>query len=394
LRRVLAVVLACGLFAAAPSAAAAEDPSTRKKVQTYLDLATDLFKSGDFEGALAELRRAEGLSDLAVVRYNIGRCLEQLHKDVEAVAAYETYLAIQDTTDGATERQRKAKEAVTRLAASQPFGTLEVACPAGGSTVMVVGLMPAPVPCPWRSDHVAVGIYDVQTQAPAFTRTQIAANKTTALIAPLAPAPNSNPNPNNTKPNPTLPNPPPPVHGVAEGSPVTLHLVAERDGDLMNVMVDSSPALACQAPCQVNVPGGRHRITVSGDATYSDTVSVYPNGPSTAKLGRRRAGFTALGVSSVVVGGVGFLVGLGWLGYVATYNGANPYAAQLNYAPPAALLAVGAGVAIVGGVVGFKLAGRNTVEMTASREVSPPQLLSLGVAPVRGGGVAGATFSF
>ncbi|MGC4116134.1 MAG: hypothetical protein QM765_16450 [Myxococcales bacterium] len=161
--------------AAAPPASAtqpaakqgAEDPRVRKKVQTYLDLAGELFKTGDFEGALAELRRAETLTDLAVVRYNIARCFEEMGKEVEAVGAFDKYLALNDPTTGAADRQKRARETVARLA-PKLFGGLEVTCPIEGSSVFVMELMQAPAICPWKAEKVPPGTYEVQTFSPGY----------------------------------------------------------------------------------------------------------------------------------------------------------------------------------------------------------------------------------
>ncbi|MGC4113730.1 MAG: tetratricopeptide repeat protein [Myxococcales bacterium] len=190
LRLLLALALPCGAFTlaltSAPSPAlAAEDAVTRKKVQTYLDLAAELFKSSDFEGALGELRRAEALSELAVVRYNIARCLEELSRDTEAVAAFEKYLSLNDPNDGAAERQKRAKDAIARLRA-RSFGAIEVNCPIEGSSVLVVGLMQIPEVCPWKGDRVKPGTYDVQTFSPGFppyaARVQVKPGETVAVL--------------------------------------------------------------------------------------------------------------------------------------------------------------------------------------------------------------------
>ncbi|HEY3446797.1 MAG TPA: PEGA domain-containing protein [Myxococcales bacterium] len=198
--------LALWLPAAAPPApraqpaavkpGSAEDPRVRKKVQAYLDLAGDLFRSGDFEGALAELRRAEALTDLAVVRYNIARCSEELGREVDAVGAFDKYLALTDTTAGAADRQKRARETVARLA-PKLFGGLEVTCPVEGSSVFVMELMQAPATCPWKAEKVPAGTYEVQTFSPGFapfvTKVTVPPGKSVLVAAQAVPVPPSPP---------------------------------------------------------------------------------------------------------------------------------------------------------------------------------------------------------
>ncbi|MBI5543376.1 MAG: hypothetical protein HY901_05775 [Deltaproteobacteria bacterium] len=193
MRTVVFVASLCLAVPLVPAPApAADEQVTRKKVQAYLDLAADLFKARDFEGALAELRRAEALSDLAMVRFNSARCLEELHREVETVTAFEKYLSLKDSGGGAAERQRRAREAIARLAPTL-FGGLEVTCPLEGSSVFVMELMQAPVACPWKSDKVSAGSYEVQTFTPGFapfiTRVTVPPGKSVIVAAQAVPAP-------------------------------------------------------------------------------------------------------------------------------------------------------------------------------------------------------------
>lgn len=194
----LSIALSLWLPMAAPAAQpaqpaskqGAEDPRVRKKVQTYLDLAGELFRTGDFEGALGELRRAEALTDLAVVRYNIARCLEEMGKEAEAVGAFDKYLALNDASGGSADRQKRARETVARLA-PKLFGGLEVTCPVEGSSVFVMELMQAPAPCPWKAEKVPPGTYEVQTFSPGFapfvTKVTVPPGKSVLVAAQAVP---------------------------------------------------------------------------------------------------------------------------------------------------------------------------------------------------------------
>jgi hypothetical protein len=155
----LAVTLVlCGLATA--RAAAPDKEMLHTKVQTYLSLAADLFAGRDYEGALVELQRAEALEPLASVRFNIARCYEELKRPAEAQAAFERYLATPDTSAGADDRQRRAREAVTRFD-KLLFGSLEVTCEPG-ALVEIPGLTERPAACPFKAPHVKPATYTVK----------------------------------------------------------------------------------------------------------------------------------------------------------------------------------------------------------------------------------------
>lgn len=94
---------------------APEPASEHGEVQDYLDRAAERFATKDFEGALTELRKAQALEDLAVVRFNVARCLEELERAEDAIAAYQAYLVAPDLAAGADVRQGYARQVVAFL---------------------------------------------------------------------------------------------------------------------------------------------------------------------------------------------------------------------------------------------------------------------------------------
>ena len=178
---------------AAEAEGAAADPATHAKVQAYVDLAAKLFRAGDYGGALEELQRADALEELAIVRFNIARCHEELRQPGQAIAAYRRYLATPDP--GSEERRGKAQSTLARLEqeAAQSTGTLEVRCAPGG-WVEVGGVSPAPEPCPFLRE-LAQAIYTVRVSRagmqPAVTQVRVDPQKrsTVALEAQPVPAP-------------------------------------------------------------------------------------------------------------------------------------------------------------------------------------------------------------
>lgn len=188
---VLAVLIAVSAGAAPPQVS---PEATRKKVQSYLLLAADLFKTGDFEGSLAELRRAQGLEDLAVVRFNIARCLEELGRAEEALTAFEFYLQAQDSTENAGVNQQRAKDAIARHEGAL-FGTLEIACQPEGAQLKIPPVAPAPVPCPFSSARVKPGTYQVTASRPggleisSTVKVEAGKRAQATLLVPEAPPP-------------------------------------------------------------------------------------------------------------------------------------------------------------------------------------------------------------
>ncbi|MBI5548466.1 MAG: PEGA domain-containing protein [Deltaproteobacteria bacterium] len=165
----LAIALLGLTVSAEPSTPAADEAVTHTKVQAYLSLASDLFRSQDYEGALAELKRADELVELPVVRCNLARCCEERKRPEEAVAAFERYLAGPDTSSVAATQQKRARESLARLERTY-FGSLEIACTPEGSPVQirVARVAPSPVLCPASLRRVRAGTYAVTATLPGF----------------------------------------------------------------------------------------------------------------------------------------------------------------------------------------------------------------------------------
>lgn len=304
----LALAIGCSLLAPPSPAVAAEDAVTRKKVQTYLDLAAELFKSADYEGALGELRRAEALSELAVVRYNIARCLEELTRDSEAVAAFEKYLSLNDANDGAVERARRAKDAIARLSA-RSFGSIEVSCPIEGSSVLVVGLMQIPEGCPWKGDKVKPGTYDVQTFSPGFppyaARVTVKPGETVAVLGQGGDGkPPPQPTASAAKPTP----PPAQPQPQPQPSPTTAAQPAPQPTAQPQPKTVAQPVQPAAQPSDrpVAQPEPARTVTASPEPGPTKYVEKQVTTRSTGKI----VGGTVLGVVAV-----GSLVGMSYFMY-------------------------------------------------------------------------------
>jgi len=190
-RRWRAIALGVALLGVC-AAAAPESAGTRRKVQGHLDRAAKLFGTRDFNGALAELQAAEKLTDLAVVRYNVARCFEELGRGREALDAYESYLTLADTTSGADERRARATKASRQLEAKL-FGSLAIRCSVATAKLTVAHLVETPQPCPLEKARVAPGSYEVEATAagflPATVAVQVKAGERAELPLQLIPVP-------------------------------------------------------------------------------------------------------------------------------------------------------------------------------------------------------------
>jgi len=189
--------------------------------------------------------------------------------------------------------------------------------------------------------------------------------------------------------------PPPPEPAVApaptsEAKPsVTVEFQAHRPGDSFQLLINRSAA--CPVPCRVPVPAGFHSVEVSGDASFHETLFVPVSAtPVQAVVHRRRGGFLALGITSLSVGVVAALLGTGTL--VGALNLADP---PDRNAVGGALLGGGLAVALAGSLTGFLLMDGNGISTApAPSPATGPRVTSVGVAPVRGGAVVGATVGF
>lgn len=158
MRRALPLLIA--LLAAPPAVAAPSrlDAETREAVAA----AGRHFSAGRYAEALDALRRIEDrVPEDASVRWNIARCLEELGRPREAIAAFERARAL-----SADDADRDAADGrIAALRARLP-GALWIVCE--GGTVRVDGLDPAA--CPARWDAVPPGRRAGRVEGPGGAR--------------------------------------------------------------------------------------------------------------------------------------------------------------------------------------------------------------------------------
>jgi tetratricopeptide (TPR) repeat protein len=161
----LAVLL--GALAAPQAARASEKEEARK----HYDRAIELVDDGQLEGAIVEFQRSYDLTHHFAVLYNIGQVFVSLAKPVEAVDAYERYLA-----DGGKKipaaRHTEVEQEIARQKAR--IATLEIRGLPEGAGVRVDGkeIGKAPIAAPVR---VGVGTHSIAASAEGCdpTETQV-----------------------------------------------------------------------------------------------------------------------------------------------------------------------------------------------------------------------------
>jgi tetratricopeptide (TPR) repeat protein len=116
----------------------------RERARAEFAQGQELYRTGDYAGALAAFQNAQETQPSPAAEYNIGRCYERLGQLPEAVAAYERYLAAAPEAPD----QAALGEHVAELRRQMPAeARLSVSVEPSGATVSVdqASAEPAPV---------------------------------------------------------------------------------------------------------------------------------------------------------------------------------------------------------------------------------------------------------
>ena len=159
-KQTASLVIVLGALAAPQAAQAGEKEEARKHYDRALELADD----GQPEGAIVEFRRSYDLTHHFAVLYNIGQVYVSLARPVEAVDAYERYLA-----DGGKKipaaRRAEVEQEIARQKAR--IATLEIRGLPEGAVVRLDGkeIAKAPITAPVR---VGVGTHTIAASADGY----------------------------------------------------------------------------------------------------------------------------------------------------------------------------------------------------------------------------------
>jgi len=161
-RQTAFLVIVLGALAAPQAARAGVKEEARK----HYDRAVELVDDGQLEGAIVEFQRSYDLTHHFAVLYNIGQVYVSLARPVEAVDAYERYLA-----DGAERFQRTGAPRWKRKSYRQKarIAILEIHGMPQGAVVRVDGneIGRAPISAPVR---VGVGKHTIAASPKATIR--------------------------------------------------------------------------------------------------------------------------------------------------------------------------------------------------------------------------------
>ncbi len=118
--------------AAVPPAA---DALAKSTAQVLLKEGTALYERGDFAGALTKFEAAYGVYPSPKLLFNIGQADRYLGRPVDALEAFERFLAL--TADAAPDILAEAHQSVADL--KTKLGQIEVECSGSGAEVVVDG---------------------------------------------------------------------------------------------------------------------------------------------------------------------------------------------------------------------------------------------------------------
>ena len=120
------------------------DPQAKAQAQTLLGQGTKLYEQGDVTDALEKFQAAYAAYPSPKLMFNIGQCNRDLSRPVEAVEAFEKFLA--GAADAPPEMAADARKAVAQL--QKKLGRIQIDCETAGAAVSVdgksVGLAPLP----------------------------------------------------------------------------------------------------------------------------------------------------------------------------------------------------------------------------------------------------------
>ena len=191
------LVLLAILAQASPSAG---DPQAKAQAQALLGQGTKLYQQGDVAGALEQFNAAYAAYASPKLMFNIGQANRDLRRPVEALEAFEKFLA--GAADAPPEMIADARKSVAQL--QEKLGRIQIDCETAGAEVSVdgrsVGLAPVPDPIWATPGRHQVAAKHAST-APALEDVDVTAGSVStvtmrmpSLAAPLAaPAPRAAP---------------------------------------------------------------------------------------------------------------------------------------------------------------------------------------------------------
>ena len=179
------------------------DPQAKAQAQELLSQGSKLYHQGDLAGALEKFEAAYVAFPSPKLMFNIGQAKRDLGRPVEAVEAFQRFLA--EATNASPETMAEARNSVAELRGR--LGKIRIDCDTAGAQIAVdgksVGLAPLPDlvwATPGRhqvtAKHVsaAPAIEDVEVAAGSVSTMTLRLLPLTVPLAAPAPAPTAAPN--------------------------------------------------------------------------------------------------------------------------------------------------------------------------------------------------------
>ncbi len=174
------------------------DAQHKAQAKAILGQGMKLYDQGDIAGALEKFQAAYAAFPSPKLMFNIGQANRELHRHIEALEAFEKFLA--DAPDASSEMMEDARKYISEL--QRKLGQIYVDCMTAGAEVSVDGKSVGRTPLPdliWaapghhqitaKHESVAPAVEEVDVKAGAVSSVtlRLAAPVTTALaLAPTA----------------------------------------------------------------------------------------------------------------------------------------------------------------------------------------------------------------
>jgi hypothetical protein len=173
------------------------DPQDKTQAKALLGQGTRLYEQGDVAGALEKFQAAYVAFPSPKLMFNIGEANRDLHRPVEALEAFEKFLA--GVTDAPPEKVTDVRTAMAQL--RKQLGQMRIECTTSGSEISVDGKSMGMTPLPdlvWaKPGHhqvaakhagVAPAIEEVDVKVGVVSSVTLRLAATTANAPVLAPA--------------------------------------------------------------------------------------------------------------------------------------------------------------------------------------------------------------
>ncbi|MDD5306928.1 MAG: PEGA domain-containing protein [Deltaproteobacteria bacterium] len=334
----IAMFLAFGLTMAASGPAVAQG-GNKVKAKKLFDKGVAALESHDYKGALESFQGAYQASPHWMVLAHIGNCYGKLNEPVEAIKAYEKYLADGGADIGAEEQEEAKKKIEDQR---KKLGVLRLLVKPNGTEAKIDGNSMGQAPfeeilLKAGPHHILIIRGEEEEEADITIN---AGEKKTARFYPgedggaPEPAPEVQPAPV-PEPAPALvPQPPPPPAQPAEG-------VLSVSANVREAVVRVDGTLSGMAPLAKPLMPGPHAVDVgaNGYTPYSANVNIETGMVSAMDvklIGKNQKAdplsvpfFVAVGIAGAGVAGAG----LGWGLYAYYSNSEDNYAAELANPP-------------------------------------------------------------